>query len=114
MEEIKRVLFPKGRAILTFPFTQKHKIIEGFERWYDVERVKQLFQGMYILKEEHWVPEIKAFGRWVKWKMGTLYEAETSFEDYNCQSIACYVVSLNPPEQVEMFFHIWDFNNKET
>ncbi len=107
--EVKRLLSRNGRAILTFPFTDKHRVIEGFERWYDVERVKQLFQGMYVLKEEHWVPGIRLFGRWVKWKPGTLLEAQTSFERCNYQSVACYVVSphLNHPET---FFNIHDFN----
>ncbi len=114
MSEVKRILSPNGRAILTFPFTQKHRLIEGFERWYDAERVKRLFQGMYILKEEHWVPEIKLFGHWIKWRPGTLKEAQTSFEIHNCQSVACYVVSLNPPDQSETSFHIYDLNKQGT
>lgn len=110
MSEVKRVLSLKGRAILTLPFTRKHTIVKGFERWYDVDRVKWLFQDMYILKEEHWVPETKALGRWIKWKPGTLEEAQHSFEKCNYQSVACYVVSLNPPNQCDTFFHIYDLN----
>jgi SAM-dependent methyltransferase len=112
MTEVKRLLSPDGRTILTFPFTDKHTVLEGFERWYDTNRVKELFQDMYILKEEHWVPEIKALGRWIKWKPGTLREAQTSLEDCDSQSIACYVVSLNPPNQSETFFHICNLNKQ--
>jgi len=112
MREVKRVLSSIGRAILSFPFTLEHTVLECFERWYDVNRVQQLFQDMYILKEEHWIPEMKALGRWIKWKPGTLQEAQASFEDYNCQSIACYVVSLNPLNQFETFFSICDFNRQ--
>lgn len=113
MAEVKRVLSPSGRAILTFPFTLEHTVLEGFERWYDVNRVRQLFQDMYILKEEHWVPELKALGRWIKWKPGTLREAQISFEHCGYQSVACYVVSLNPPNQSETFFHICDLNKQK-
>jgi SAM-dependent methyltransferase len=108
--EVKRLLSRNGRAILTFPFTGKHRVIEGFERWYDVDRVGNLFQSMYVLKEEHWVPEIKFFGRWVKWRPGTLIEAQTSIEKYNCQSVACYVVSPHLKDHPETFFNIYDFN----
>lgn len=118
ISEVKRVLSSDGRAILTFPFNDKHKVIEGLERWYDVDRVKQLFQDMYILKEEHWIPETKIFGRSFKWKPGTLREAQTSFENHNCQrhcqSIACYVVSNNPPAQSDTFFRIYDWNREGT
>lgn len=112
MSEVRRVLSPNGRAVLTFPFTQRHTIIEGFERWFDVERIEQLFGGMYILREEHWVPEVKMLGRWIKWKPGTLQEAQTSFERRNYQSVACYVVSLNPPDQHEAFFRTYDFDKR--
>jgi SAM-dependent methyltransferase len=108
--EVKRLLSENGRAILTFPFTGKHRVIEGFERWYDVDRVKQLFQGMYILKEEHWVPETKFLGHWVNWRPGTLLEAQTSIEKCNYQSVACYVVSPHLKDHPETFFNIYDFN----
>lgn len=65
---------------------------------------------MYILKEEYWIPEVKFIGRWIKWRPGTLWQAQNSFEDRNCQSVACYVVSLNPPNQSETYFHVYDLN----
>lgn len=101
MSEVKRVLRQDGRAILTFPFTERHTILEDFERWYDIDRVKQLFQDMYVLKEEYWVPQIKILGRWVKWRPGILREAQTSFKDYGVQSTACFVVAADIPKPIE-------------
>ncbi len=99
MTEAKRVLKPEGKIVLTFPFASKEHHVVGFERWYDIERVRCLFEGMVVLVEEYYIPHTFFLGRIVKWVPASL-EQITSVEDvkkefgYQCQ--ACYVVSPNP------------------
>jgi len=111
--EIKRILSSNGRAIITFPFAKTHTIIDKFERWYDADRIKKLFTGMYILKEEYWIPELKRLGHWIRWKPGELKEAQNSVNTYNTQSIACFVVSINPPNTSKGCFQLYHLNEGE-
>jgi hypothetical protein len=94
------VLSKGGKAILTFPFAKKEREIQGFERWYDVDRVECLFDGMHILVEEYWIPRLKVLNRWVKWVPAVLRQAQDSPEPSECPSVACFVVSLRPFEPV--------------
>lgn len=38
MSQAKHALKPNGKIVITLPFTGEHRIVPGFERWYDVER----------------------------------------------------------------------------
>jgi len=99
MSEAKRLLKLSGRIVLTFPFASKEHHIVGFERWYDLQRVQRLFEGMYILAEEYYVPHTLIFGRVVKWLPASLEQITTVdnvVEEYGYQCNACYVVSLVP------------------
>jgi SAM-dependent methyltransferase len=86
IKEVKRVLAEDGKVILTFPFAEREKEIRGFERWYDVDRVKRL----------------KVLNRWVKWVPAVLRQAQSSPEPSGCPSVACFVVSLKPFEPVSL------------
>jgi len=99
MEKAKRVIKPTGRIVLTFPFASKENIVSRFERWYDIARVKRLFEGMHVLAETYFIPHTKIFGRIVKWVPATL-EQINSVDDvvnkYGYQCNAYYTVSLSP------------------
>lgn len=99
MSEAKRVLKPSGRIVLTFPFAGKEHIVAGFERWYDLSRVQRLFEGMYVLVEEYYVPHTIIAGRVVKWLPASL-EQITKVDDvvkrYGNPCNACHVVSPVP------------------
>ena len=57
MKEVNRILIDKGKVVVTFPFNEKEIVIPKFERWYTPERVRQLFEGWYVVDVEYWVPE---------------------------------------------------------
>lgn len=99
MSEAKRVLKPSGRIILTFPFVSKEHHVPGFERWYDLERVQRLFEGMYVLAEEYHVPGATVLGRVVKWVPASLEQITMVgdvVERYGYHTNACYMVSPVP------------------
>ena len=99
MYQAKRILKPSGRIVLTFPFASKEHIVSGFERWYDIIRVQRLFEGMYLLTEEYYVPHTKVFGRVVKWLPASLEQISSTddvVQRYGYQCNACYVVSPIP------------------
>jgi SAM-dependent methyltransferase len=102
MKEVKRVLAEGGKAILSFPFGDREREIQGFERWYDVNRIKRLFEGMHISVEEYWIPRLKVLNRWVKWVPAALQQAQESPEAAGCPSVACFVVSLRPLEPLSI------------
>jgi SAM-dependent methyltransferase len=99
MSQIKRILKPSGRIIITFPFASNEHIVTGFERWYDITRVQRLFDGMYVLAEEYYIPYNKVFGRVVKWLPASLEQISKTddvVQKYGYQCNACYVVSPTP------------------
>ena len=97
MDKAKRVVKPNGKIIITFPFVGKHQIIPGFERWYDIERVKLLFEGLYILSEEYYIPDRRLFGRWVNFAPASLEQMSYIIGNKGgYQGCACYVVSPSP------------------
>jgi SAM-dependent methyltransferase len=102
IKEVKRVLAEDGKVILTFPFAEREKEIRGFERWYDVDRVKRLFEDMHVWVAEYWIPRLKVLNRWVKWVPAVLRQAQSSPEPSGCPSVACFVVSLKPFEPVSL------------
>ncbi|MDD3774000.1 MAG: class I SAM-dependent methyltransferase [Patescibacteria group bacterium] len=95
MSEIKRILKPNGKIIITFPFVGKHKIIAGFERWYDLNRTKKLFANLHILAEEYYVPNHKLFGRWLNFAPSSLKEIQQVENNFKHQGCACFVASPN-------------------
>jgi SAM-dependent methyltransferase len=99
MSQAKRILKPSGKLILTFPFASQEHIVPGFERWYDIIRVRRLFEGMYVLAEEYYAPNIRVFGRNFKWVPASLEQISTTddvIQRYGYQCNACYVVSPIP------------------
>ncbi len=96
LEEARRVIKPSGRIVLTFPFASTETLVEGFERWYDINRVKMLFSGMHVLAEEYYIPQIIFLGRVLKWVPASL-EQITSVDDvvktFGYQCNACYLIS---------------------
>ena len=97
--QAKRILKPSGKIVITFPFASKEHIVSGFERWYDITRVKVLFEGLHVLVEEYYIPQTIVFNRVVKWLPASL-EQITNTDDvihtYGYQCNACYVVSNKP------------------
>ena len=99
MSQVKRILKPTGRIVITFPFASKEHIVAGFERWYDILRVQHLFDGMYILAEEYYAPHTKVFGRIFKWLPASLEQISNTddvIQRYGYQCNACYAVSPIP------------------
>jgi len=96
MSEVKRILKPDGKIVITFPFTDKHTIIQGFERWYDINRVKNLFEGLNILAEEYYIPTSKLLGRWGNFAPASLEQIKQVKERLGYPGCACYLVSLVP------------------
>jgi SAM-dependent methyltransferase len=76
MQQIYRVLKKQGRVILTVPFAARHRICNGFERWYDMDRLAQLLDDLHIVVSEFWVPALWIRGRCLKWKLATLEQAK--------------------------------------
>jgi hypothetical protein len=91
MAEVKRILNPTGRLVITFPFAEKHSIVPGFERWYDIDRAKLLFAGLHVLAEEYYIPGKKLLGKTVNFAPASLDD----FQQVTC-GCACYVVSKIP------------------
>lgn len=99
MSEARRVLKPSGRIVVTFPFASKEHCIPHFERWYDLSRVQRLFEGMYVLAEEYYVPHTRVLGRVVKFLPASLEQiasVDDVVETYGCACNACYAVSPVP------------------
>ena len=99
MAEAKRILKPSGRVVLTLLFASKKYIVNGFERWYDITRVKRLFQGMYVFAEEYFVPNRKVYGRVIKWLPASLKQISNEddvIKRWGYQCNACCVVSKIP------------------
>ncbi len=96
IEEIKRIIKPSGKVIITFPFFGEHKIIPGFERWYDIERVKKLFSGLHILAEEYYIPEHVIYNRTLNCFPASLEEIRGVQDKNGLIGFACYVISKKP------------------
>ena len=92
MREVRRVLAPHGKAILTFPFNETERILPDFERWYTTERLRRLFEGWWVRCQEFWCADKKVLGRWVKWRPATLPEAASAYETVGIQAFACFLL----------------------
>ncbi len=96
MSEVKRVLRPNGKIVITFPFTSKHKIIPRFQRLYDIDRVRRLFSSLHILAEEYYIPNRRLFKKWINFAPASLEEIQHVKEKIGSHGCACYVVSPTP------------------
>ncbi len=96
IEEIKRIIKPMGKVIITFPFYGEYKIIPGYERWYDIERVKKLFSGLHVLAEEYYIPGQVIFKRTLNCPPASLEEIRGVKEKNGIIGFACYVISKTP------------------
>lgn len=101
MAEALRVLEPSGRVVLTFPFASRETHIDGFERWYDLNRVRRLFRSLHVLAEEYCVPGVRGrvLGRVTKWLPASAEQITSKadvVEAYGRQCNAFYVVSPSP------------------
>ena len=100
MRELKRILMDGGRLVLTFPFNEEEKIVSGFERWYSVDRIKQLFIGWYVVDFEFWAPDRKLLGYWVKWVPSTVRRAGRAYMAKGVQGVACFALMNRPTDWV--------------
>lgn len=95
MAQAIRILKPDGKLILTFPFCDRYAIQPGFERWYDPVRVRRLFEELYIVDQEYYVPYRRVFRRIVKWipaSIQQIVEVDV-LGKYGYQCNACFVLA---------------------
>jgi hypothetical protein len=98
MNKLSGLLADGGKLILTFPFNEKERIIPGFERWYTIDRIKQLLNKWFVIDVEFWVPDKKVLGRWVKWIPATADDAGRAYIEKGVQGVACFAVKNQPAD----------------
>lgn len=59
MEETKRILRVGGSLLITTPYAKEFTIVPGFERYYDDNRLKQIFSGWNVESIEYWKPYLR-------------------------------------------------------
>ena len=91
IQQVYRVLKGQGRLILTTPFTIQHRIYNGFERWYDMDRLTWLLESFRILVAEFWVPVLWSGGRCLRWTQATLEQAQQAESVYGYHATLCLV-----------------------
>ena len=91
MQQVWRVLKEHGRVILTTPFTAQERIINGFERWYDMDRLTRLLNDFRITVCEFWVPALWFRGRCLRWTPATVERARLAESVYGYHATACLV-----------------------
>jgi SAM-dependent methyltransferase len=91
MRKVRQVLKPRGRVILTTPFTGQTRVIEEFERWYDRQRLADLLDGFRLLVSEFWVPKLWFLGRCLRWAPASAEEAANTEALYHYHATACVV-----------------------
>lgn len=90
MEEFKRTLKKQGRLILTTPFAGEYKVLQwknAYERIYNYEKIRALFKGWNVLKEEYYIPE-KA-KHWIK---ATREDAKKRYSACQRSNLSCFVL----------------------
>lgn len=90
MEEFKRTLKKHGRLILTTPFAGEYKVLpwkNTYERIYSYEKIRALFKGWKLLKEEYYIPE-----KVKHWTKATREEAEKRYDAYQRSNLSCFVL----------------------
>lgn len=98
MAQVLRVLKPTGKIILTFPFSDHYSVQVGFERWYDLARIRRLIGGLYIVAQEYYIPNFSILKRIVKWSPASLQQITEVdvIRKYGYQGNACYVLTPQP------------------
>ena len=90
VQEFKRILKKNGKLILTTPFAGGYKILpwgDAYERIYNYEKIRALFKGWKILKEEYYIP--KKAKHWIK---ATREEAEKIYDTYKRSNLSCFIL----------------------
>jgi len=90
VKEFGRILKKGGALLLTAPFSGKYKVLswmESYERVYDYDRLKSLFEGWEIQLEEYYIA--KKAKHWVK---ASRKEAEKMHEAYSRSNLICLMV----------------------
>ena len=90
MEELKRILKKDGRLILTTPFAGEYKVLpwgDAYERIYNYVKIRALFKGWKILREEYCIP--KKAKHWIK---ATREEAEKIYDACKRSNLSCFVL----------------------
>ncbi len=65
--------------------------MNGFERWYDMDRLAQLLTGFGIIVSEFWVPTLWFRSRCLKWAPAMLEQAKQAESIYDYHATACLV-----------------------
>jgi ubiquinone/menaquinone biosynthesis C-methylase UbiE len=89
LEEMQRILKPKGTIILTVPFGRA-KIIKPFSRIYDFELLRQLAGSMKIAEDEYYMQDSRD-----DWYRCTREEAER-VEATSTRSALCLLKIVKP------------------
>jgi SAM-dependent methyltransferase len=90
MREVRRILTPEGKVVLTVPYDESEKIIPGFERWYTSQRLARLFSDWVIEDYEYWRRDFKLFGRCLRWLPASAEGAGASYAKYGDSGNACF------------------------
>lgn len=98
MRRVRRILKEHGRVILTIPFAAEERIIQGFERWYDIDRLTRLLQDYRIIVSEFWVPTVWLCGRCLRWTPATFEKAKQAETVYGYHATACLVAERSGQE----------------
>jgi len=98
MQQIWRVLKEHGRVILTTPFTAQERIVNGFERWYDMDRLTQLLNGFRLTVSEFWVSALWFRGCCLRWTPATLDQAKRAETLSGYHATACLVAEKKPAD----------------
>lgn len=93
IKEVRRLLKPNGKLIMTFPYFYQEKIIPGFERWYHQDRIASLFFSFEIVKSQYYIPKIRLFNRWLGWKGVDIDQSIEFTKKYETQGCACFILS---------------------
>jgi SAM-dependent methyltransferase len=91
VRKVRELLRESGRLVLTTPFSGRGRIVDGFERWYDMARLTDLLAGFKLVACEFWVPKVWLFGRCLKWVYAAADEAAQSEALYHYHAIVCLV-----------------------
>jgi len=86
-KEFGRILKEGGTLLLSTPFSGKYKVLPwmgSYERIYDYDRLKSLFEGWEIRLEEYYIP--KKAKHWVK---ASRKEAEKKHKVYPRSNLIC-------------------------
>lgn len=90
VKEFGRILKEGGTLLLTTPFSGEYRVLQwmsSYERIYDYNRLKSLFEGWEIQLEEYYVP--KKIKHWVK---ASRKEAEKSYKVYPRSNLICLML----------------------